>query len=137
MITDENIATLTRLTKGRYKIDKTTFEVLIKEVQATSCDELLDKVFPAKTVRKRVAAQPKPQWLEDMLKARKKLSWSAAEATARLFEIAEQEGFELTKAKQKSFPKASEQIAGQLGEQRTRDLFVNWVSDFAETHKMA
>lgn len=137
MINETNIANLQRLTRGKFKLDKAAMETLIKEIQSISSDELLSKIFPEKIARKRTPPKPKPEWLQEMLNARKKLAWSAKEATEKLFEIAEEHGLELSKAKQKSFPKAAEQIAEKLGEKKTQELFVKWVADFADSHQMA
>lgn len=136
MISDANITNLQRLTRGKYKLDQSAMQLLIQEIQDNPCDQLLIKIFPVKVSRQRKPPKPKPEWLEAMLNARKKISWSAKEATEKLFEIADTEGLELKSAKQKSFPKAAEQIADQLGHEKTRDLFVNWVTEFVNSHQM-
>lgn len=76
------------------------------------------------------------KWVDEMIAARDRLSWRASEATHRLYDIAEKNGFKPTSARKTSFPKAARDIATQIGERKTRDIFIRWVDNFARKHKM-
>lgn len=136
MISPSAQEALQRLCKGKYKLSERQLRLVLQELQSTSIEELLVSAFPPKQTPKRKPAPAKPQWLKDMISAQKKLAWKAAEATDQLYQIAQQNGFRQTSAKQKSFPKAAEAVAAQLGSSRTRDAYIAWVERYQREHKL-
>ncbi|WP_206992143.1 hypothetical protein [Hyphomonas sp. KY3] len=135
MLSEQTVAALLRLSRGKYALDKSAMQKLIKELQATSSEEIVDQLFAAKPKKKR-ARQPAPEWLSRMQKAQKKIAWKASEAVLKLYTLAEAAGFQSDKARKKSFPAAAKEVAGQLGESQTEAMFVDWVNDFTHRHKM-
>lgn len=132
----EAIEALKRLAKGSNGLDQAQFREVIEFVQKQSADEVLVAVFPPKAVRKKVPKAPVAPWMAEIQKAAKKPNWKSAEAVAKLYELAERHGYSSKAARQKSLPKAAQDIASQVGEKRTAEMFSSWVEKFLEENRM-
>ena len=126
---------LRRLTRGKYKLNEPEMRAFLERLKSTTTDELLQATFPVKPARKPTAKKPNPQWIQDMETARKSLSWRVADAIARLYLLAEERSVEIKGAKKKSFVAASRHVAEAYGEESTRDLFLQWVGEFADANR--
>jgi hypothetical protein len=135
MIGDETVLILGRLVKGKNKVEPAEMRKLIEDLRGNSTDDVLHVLYSPKPKLKK----PKPvtpEWLKDMQAAQKKVSWRAPEAIEQLYKLAEEVGFSSVGAHKKSFPAAAKDVAGQVGSEKTKDIFVGWVKEYVDKHVM-
>lgn len=135
MISEQTSSALSRLTRGKYKLDEAALKEFLFDIKSTAVDEIVAEIFAPKPKTPK-PKQATPVWLQEMQKAQKRISWKAAEATEQLYSVAANAGFQSEKPKKKSFPAAAKEIAGQLGDEATKILFVDWVNDYVSKHSM-
>lgn len=133
MISEQYVETLKRLTRGKFKLSEDQMLGLIEEVKGADAPDILCAVFPPKAKR---VKKPVPEWLKEMDEARKRLSWKASDAVAKIYELASLSAVELNGAHKKSFPAAARHLASSIGEEAAKTMFVDWVDQFAENHRM-
>lgn len=133
----DTIETLKKLAKGKNALDRAQFRELIAFLVAEPIDELLDAVFPPKLVRAKPTKTPVALWVADIQSSAKKVNWKSAEVVSKLYDLAGENGYSSKAARQKSLPKAAQDIASQVGEDRTAEMFREWVENFLAQHQMA
>jgi hypothetical protein len=130
------ISALKRLTKGKNGLGREEVRDILEFVKAQPVDEVLLSIFPPKVVRTTASKTPPGTWVAELERAKKRLNWKAAEAIAKFYELAQENGYILKSAPQKTFPKAAQEIASQIGESRATQLFADWVDQFVKTNQM-
>lgn len=133
-MTEEMFAALQRLTRGKYKLEKGEFAELLSAISAAENDDILVRLFPEKPKPK--PRSVKPQWLKDVESSKKQIRWSAQEAALKLYDVVESEGLTVSGQRKTSFAASARHVAGEIGEQRTRDIFCNWVEGYVENNTM-
>ncbi|MEH6808571.1 MAG: hypothetical protein V7651_06935 [Hyphomonas oceanitis] len=135
MIGENTILILGRLVKGRNKVEQEEMRKLIEDLQGNSTDDVLHALYSPKPKPKKPKAEV-PEWLKKMQDAQKKVSWRAPEAIEQLYALADEVGFSSVGVRKRSFPAAAKEVAQQLGPDKTKDLFVEWVKEYVEKHVM-
>lgn len=127
---------LKRLTKGKNGLSKAEMTDLLTTLRTKETGSLLQALYPE---RKAPAKKPKaetPAWIKDMQTAQKQLSWKMPEAVERLYLLASETGVEVSGNRKATLPAAAKHIAATLGEAKTRDIFVEWVTLYDKDHTM-
>lgn len=130
MMHPNSVETLKRLSKGKLALSVESLLEFCRDVAAASDAEIIEAVAKKPKASK---SAPKPIWLQEMEKSRKKLSWSAAESARKLIEIAADEGFIdqdffTGKKTAPTFPAAAKQIAAKVGGDRLAVAFTREVN---------
>ena len=130
------IAVLKRLAKGKNGLNQTQLREFVAVLTAQPVDTILEAVFPPKAVRTKAPKAPVEPWIIEIQTAAKKVKWKSAEAISKLYELAERDGYSSKSARQKSLPKAAQDIASQVGQNRTAEMFSKWVENFLADNQM-
>tara|TARA_R110000868_G_scaffold187310_1_gene429804 strand:- start:166 stop:576 length:411 start_codon:yes stop_codon:yes gene_type:complete len=135
MICEETALILSRLVKGRNRLEQEDMLRLIEDLKRNSTDEVLLVLYSPQPKLKKPRT-PTPEWLKEMQSAQKQVSWRAPEAIEQLYALANDAGFSSTNSRKKSFPAAAKEIAQRLGAEETKEMFVGWVNEYVRKHKM-
>ena len=130
------IAVLKRLVKGKNGLNQIQLREFVALLTAQPVDSILEAVFPPKAVRAKPPKAPAEPWIVEIQTAAKKIKWKSAEAISKLYELAERDGYSSKAARQKSLPKAAQDIASQVGQNRTAQMFSEWVEKFLADNQM-